>query len=220
MKALAYLNRYFYRYKWRFLLGVVFVIISNLFSIIPAQVVRYSFDLIKDSLDRYRLYSGLNAQAEVYSFFAKSILLYGGVIVLMALLRGVFLFYMRQTIIVVSRLIENDLKNDIYAHYQTLPLSFYRKNNTGDLMARISEDVSRVRMYLGPAIMYGINLVVLFVLVISYMLSVSPKLTFYVLLPLPFLSVSIYYVNSIIEKKSDAIQQSLSGLTTFVQEAF
>jgi ATP-binding cassette subfamily B protein len=138
----------------------------------------------------------------------------------MALLKGVFLFLMRQTIIVMSRLIEFDLKNEIYVHYQSLPLSFYRKNNTGDLMARISEDVSRVRMYLGPAIMYGLNLVVLFILVISYMLSVNVKLTLFVLLPLPFLSLSIYFVNTLINKRSEEIQRSLSGLSTFVQEAF
>ena len=138
----------------------------------------------------------------------------------MALLRGIFLFFVRQTIIVMSRLIENDLKNEIYAHYQSLPLSFYRKNNTGDLMSRISEDVSRVRMYLGPAIMYGINLVVLFLMVIPYMLSVNVKLTIYTLIPLPILAISIYYVNNIIQRKSDEIQRSLSGITTFVQEAF
>ena len=202
------------------MLGIVFVIISNIFAIIPAQVVRYSFDLIKESVDRYRLYEGLAAQEQVYDTFASSILLYGGIIVVMALLRGVFLFYMRQTIIVMSRLIENDLKNDVYAHYQVLPLSFYRRNSTGDLMARISEDVNRVRMYLGPVIMYGINLFVLFTLVVGYMISVSPRLTFFVLLPLPFLSLGIYYVNSIIERKSDQLQKQLSSLTTYVQEAF
>ncbi len=220
MKALAYLNKYFLRYKYRFLLGILFVVVSNIFAIIPAQVVRYSFDLIKESLDRYRLYDGLEAQTGVYDSFATSIFFYGLLIVVLALLRGVFLFFMRQTIIVMSRLIENDLKNDIYKHYQELPLSFYRRNSTGDLMARISEDVNKVRMYLGPVIMYGINLVVLFTLVVGYMISVSPRLTLFVLLPLPVLSVSIYYVNSIIERKSDQIQKQLSGLTTFVQEAF
>jgi ABC-type multidrug transport system fused ATPase/permease subunit len=138
----------------------------------------------------------------------------------MALLKGIFLFFMRQTLIVMSRHIEYDLKNEIYRHYQSLPLSFYRRNNTGDLMARISEDVSRVRMYLGPAIMYGLNLVTLFVLVISYMLSVNVQLTLFVLLPLPFLSLSIYFVNTIINKRSEEIQRSLSGLSTYVQEAF
>ncbi|WP_210462785.1 ABC transporter ATP-binding protein [Rufibacter roseolus] len=220
MKSLKYLNKYLLKYKFRFFWGIVFVIVSNIFAIIPAQVVRHAFDLVREGITMYNLHDGFAQQEDVYDSFARSTLFYGAVIVLMALLRGIFLFFMRQTIIVMSRLIENDLKNEIYAHYQTLPLSFYRKNNTGDLMARISEDVSRVRMYLGPAIMYGINLVVLFLMVIPYMLSVNVELTLYTLLPLPILSVSIYYVNNIIEKKSDEIQKSLSGITTFVQEAF
>ncbi|MEQ9305423.1 MAG: ABC transporter ATP-binding protein, partial [Marinoscillum sp.] len=137
-----------------------------------------------------------------------------------ALLRGVFLFFMRQTIIVMSRHIEYDLKNEIYEHYQTLPLSFYRRNNTGDLMARISEDVSQVRMYIGPAFMFGINLLTLFLMVIPYMISINPTLTLYSLLPLPVLSLSIYFVSNIINKRSTEIQESLSGLSTYVQEAF
>ncbi len=220
MKSLRYLNKYLLKYKYRLLLGLIFTVISNFFQILPAQVVRHSFNLIREGISLHSLYDGLNQQAEVYDIFANSILVYGVIILLMALLRGVFLFFVRQTIIVMSRLIENDLKNEIYEHYQSLPLSFYRKNNTGDLMARISEDVSRVRMYLGPAIMYGINLVVLFVMVIPYMLSVNVKLTMYTLIPLPILAISIYYVNNIIERKSDEIQKSLSGITTFVQEAF
>jgi ATP-binding cassette subfamily B multidrug efflux pump len=220
VKHLAYLNKYLFKYKYHLLLGTVFIIISNIFAIVPAQVVRYSFDLVKETIDLYFLYDSYDARQELVKVFARSILFYGVVILLMALLKGIFLFLMRQTIIVMSRLIEFDLKNEIYHHYQSLPLSFYRKNNTGDLMARISEDVSRVRMYLGPAIMYGLNLVVLFVLVISYMLSVNVKLTVYVLLPLPFLSISIYFVNTLINKRSEEIQRSLSGLSTFVQEAF
>jgi ATP-binding cassette, subfamily B, multidrug efflux pump len=220
VKSLKYLNKYLLKYKFRLFWGIVFVIVSNIFAIIPAQVVRHAFDLVREGITMYQLHEGFPQQETVYNTFARSTLFYGAVIVLMALLRGIFLFFMRQTIIVMSRLVENDLKNEIYAHYQTLPLSFYRKNNTGDLMARISEDVSRVRMYLGPAIMYGINLLVLFLMVIPYMLSVNVKLTIYTLLPLPILSVSIYYVNNIIEKKSDEIQKSLSGITTFVQEAF
>jgi ATP-binding cassette subfamily B protein len=220
VKHLAYLNKYLLKYKYHLLLGTLFIIISNIFAIVPAQVVRYSFDLVKETIDLYFLYDNYEARQELVRVFAKSILFYGIVILLMALLKGVFLFLMRQTIIVMSRLIEFDLKNEIYIHYQSLPLSFYRRNNTGDLMARISEDVSRVRMYLGPAIMYGLNLVVLFVLVISYMLSVNVKLTLYVLLPLPFLSISIYFVNTLINKRSEEIQRSLSGLSTFVQEAF
>ncbi|MER2997357.1 ABC transporter ATP-binding protein [Pontibacter populi] len=220
MKSLRYLNKYLLKYKFRLLWGLVFIVISNFFQILPAQVVRYAFNLIKEGINLHNLYDGMEQQAMIYDIFASSILVYGVVILVMALLRGIFLFFMRQTIIVMSRLVENDLKNEIYEHYQSLPLSFYRKNNTGDLMSRISEDVSRVRMYLGPAIMYGLNLVVLFLMVIPYMLSVNVKLTMYTLIPLPILAISIYYVNNIIERKSDEIQKSLSGITTFVQEAF
>ncbi|WP_199200222.1 ABC transporter ATP-binding protein [Adhaeribacter arboris] len=220
MKSLRYLNKYLFKYKWHLIWGTLFIIISNIFGIIPAQIVRYAFNLIVEGINQYHLFAGTSKQAEIYNVFARNVTLYGGLIILLALLKGVFTFYMRQTIIVMSRLVENDMKNEIYAHYQTLPLSFYRRNNTGDLMARISEDVSRVRMYLGPAIMYGINLVALFLLVVPYMFTINAKLTLYTLLPLPILSVSIYYVNTIIERKSDEIQKSLSGITTFVQEAF
>lgn len=220
MKALAHLNKYLVKYKWYLILGTLFTIISNLFGIIPAQLVRYALDLVKDTLDVYFLFEGSKIQSSFYDIFAFSILLYGMLILAMALLKGVFLFMVRQTLIVMSRHIEFDLKNEIYAHYQTLPLSFYRRRNTGDLMARISEDVSKVRMYVGPSIMYGINLITLFILVISYMVSVNAKLTFYVLLPLPVLSLSIYYVNNIIMKRSEALQAQLSSVSTFVQESF
>ncbi|MFT5568796.1 MAG: ATP-binding cassette subfamily B multidrug efflux pump [Cyclobacteriaceae bacterium] len=168
----------------------------------------------------YALFDGFTLQSDTYELFASSILVIGVAIMVSALLKGVFMFFMRQTIIVMSRLVEFDLKNEIYAHYQTLPLSFYRKNNTGDLMNRISEDVSRVRMYVGPAIMYGINMATLLLMVIPFMFTINPKLTLYSLIPLPLLSISIYYVNNIINKRSEEIQQSLSGLSTFVQEAF
>jgi ATP-binding cassette subfamily B protein len=138
----------------------------------------------------------------------------------MAFLRGIFLYFVRQTLIVMSRLVEYDLKNEIFEHYQTLPMSFYRRNNTGDLMNRISEDVSRVRMYLGPAIMYGINLLTLFLMLIPFMFAISPKLTWYALIPLPLLSLSIYFVNDKVERRSEEIQKSQSFLSTLVQEAF
>ena len=220
MKALKYLNQYLWKYKWYLILGTVFTIISNLFGIIPAQLVRYALDLVIETLDVYYLFEGSSLQTNMYDVFAFSILLYGLLILAMALLKGIFLFLVRQTIIVMSRHIEYDLKNDVYQHYQTLPTSFFRSHSTGDLMARISEDVSNVRIYVGPALMYGINLIVLFFLVISYMLSVNVKLTVYVLLPLPLLSISIYIVNSMIMKRSQAIQKQLSGLSTYVQEAF
>ncbi|WP_420582640.1 ABC transporter ATP-binding protein [Reichenbachiella sp.] len=220
MKDLAHLNKYFFKYKYHLILGTVFIIISNLFGVIPAVVVRHSFDLIQGSFQVYRGFEGFDLQSNTYDLFASSILIFGMVILASAILKGIFMFFMRQTIIVMSRLIEYDLKNEIYEHYQTLSLSFYRKNNTGDLMNRISEDVSRVRMYVGPAIMYGINLFTMFLIVIPFMLSINVELTLYSLLPLPFLSFSIYYVNNIINKRSEEIQESLSGLSTFVQEAF
>lgn len=220
MKALAHLNKYLVKYKWYLVLGTVFTIISNLFGILPAQIVRQSLDLVKDTLDIYFVFKGSSMEAGIREQFYTAIPYFGLLILLMAIMKGVFLFMVRQTIIVMSRHIEFDLKNEIYAKYQELPARFFKRHNTGDLMARISEDVGKVRMYVGPALMYGINLVVLIVLVISYMLSVSPKLTFYVLLPLPFLSVAIYYVNSVIMKRSEAIQSQLSELSTDAQETF
>ncbi|ERM82526.1 ABC transporter [Rhodonellum psychrophilum GCM71 = DSM 17998] len=220
MKPLWRLNKYLLKYKGYLLLGIVFTIISNIFVIIPAQLVRIAIDYVVESFSFYQLFGEGDLSVEARSIFLKFILIFGVLILVMALLRGFFLFLIRQTIIIMSRLIEFDMKNEIFTHYQQLPLSFYRKNSTGDLMARITEDVSRVRMYLGPAIMYGINLVVLFPLVIGYMLTVNVELTLYSLLPLPILSLSIYFVNNLINERSEKIQRSLSGLSTFVQEAF
>ncbi|AQG82179.1 ABC transporter ATP-binding protein [Spirosoma montaniterrae] len=220
MKALSYLNKYLLKYKWYLIWGTVFTIISNLFGIFPAQLVRYALDLVRETLDVYYLYDQSPLQASLYDVFAFSLLLFAGGTLVMALLKGFFLFLVRQTLIVMSRHVEYDLKNEIYDHYQTLPLSFYRQHNTGDLMARISEDVGKVRMYIGPSIMYGLNLIVLFILVITYMVSINARLSLYVLLPLPVLSVAIYLVNNIIIRRSEEIQRSLSKLSTYVQEAF
>lgn len=220
MGSLAYLNKYLYKYKHLLGLGILFTIISNFFLILPAQVVRYAFNAVEETIDWFFLFKGFASQQEIEEVFGYNILVYGVIILAMALLRGFFLFLVRQTLIVMSRFIEYDLKNEIYEHYQTLPLSFYRKNKTGDLMARISEDVSQVRMYLGPGIMYGINLIAVFVMVIPYMFAVDYQLTLYALLPLPLLSVSIYLVNNLINQRSEQIQKSLSKLSSFVQEAF
>lgn len=220
MKDLKFLNKYLLKYKLHLILGTLFIIISNIFAIFPAQVVRYAFNLIQENISLYKLYNGFDNQEVIYDIFGSSIFFYGIIILVMALLRGFFLFLVRQTIIAMSRHIEFDLKNEIYQHYQSLPLSFYRRNNTGDLMARISEDVSRVRMYLGPAIMYSLNLFTLFALVIPIMFSINTRLTLYSLIPLPLLSLSIYFVHNLINKRSTEIQKSLSGLSTFVQEAF
>ena len=220
MNDLAYLNKYLFKYKYRLILGTVFIVIANYFSIMPAVLVRYSFDLLKGNYELFKLFDGFDLQTDAYALFAKSIWILGILILISALLRGIFMFFMRQTIIVMSRIIEYDLKNEIFEHYQSLPLSFYRKNNTGDLMNRISEDVSKVRMYFGPAIMYGVTLLTLFLMVIPFMFSINFKLTIYSLIPLPILSLSIYLVNNIIHKRSEKIQESLSNLSTFVQEAF
>jgi len=220
VRALTAVNPFIYRYKWHFLGGVLFVVLSTLLAIFPAQLVRYAFDLVNEGIDLYHLFAGTQAQSGVYNLFGRNVLFYGVLIIVLALLRGIFLFFMRQTLIVMSRLIENDQKNQIYLHYQSLPLSFYRRHSTGDLMSRISEDVGRVRMYLGPGIMYFLQLVLLFVLIVPLMLMVNVKLTLYTLAPLPILSVSIFYVNNLIERKSDQIQRSLAAMTTFTQEAF
>lgn len=220
MKELRYLNKYLLKYKWHLILGTIFVIISNIFQIIPAQLVRYAIDLVVDNFRTYQVFRGLDLQNSFFKVFAFGILLYAGLILLMALLRGVFLYFVRQTLIVMSRLIEFDLKNEVFEHYQTLPLSFYRRNNTGDLMNRISEDVSRVRMYLGPAIMYGLTLITLFMMLIPFMFAINAKLTWYALSPLPLLSLSIFLVNNKMERRSEEIQKSQSKLSTFVQEAF
>jgi ATP-binding cassette subfamily B multidrug efflux pump len=220
MKELKYLNKYLVKYKWHLVFGTIFVIISNAFQIIPAQLVRHAIDLVVDNIQVYNSFNNLNIQQNFFQVLAFGILICAGLILLMALLRGVFLYFVRQTLIVMSRLIEYDLKNEIFEHYQALPLSFYRRNNTGDIMNRISEDVSRVRMYLGPAIMYGLTLITLFFMLIPIMISISPTLTWYALSPLPLLSLSIFLVNNKIEKRSEEIQQSQSRLSTFVQEAF
>jgi ATP-binding cassette subfamily B multidrug efflux pump len=220
VKPLWRLNKYLFKYKGLILLGIVFTVISNIFVIIPAQLVRLAIDYVVESFSIYKPLEqgGMGEQAQ--DIFLKFVVVFGVLILVMALLRGVFLFFIRQTLIIMSRKAEYDMKNEIFDHYQKLPLSFYRQNSTGDLMARITEDVSRVRMYLGPAIMYGLNLLILFPLVISYMITVNPMLTLYALLPLPVLSLSIYYVNNMINERSEKIQRSLSELSTFVQEAF
>jgi len=220
MGALGHLNKYFWKYKWHLFLGIFFTFCSNFFGVVPAQLVRYALDLVTETIDVYFLFKGFPIQSVFYEVFASTLFYYGGLIVLMAFIKGIFLFLIRQTLIVMSRHIEYEMKNEIYAHYQTLPLSFYRKQNTGDLMARISEDVSKVRMYVGPSIMYGFNLITVFALVIYYMAQVNVTLMWYVLLPLPILSISIYYVNSIVMKKSEEIQAGLSSISTLAQEAF
>jgi ATP-binding cassette subfamily B multidrug efflux pump len=220
MKDLAYLNKFLWKYRWRLLPGILFVVISNIFGVLPAQVIRIAFDLVTDNIGTYRLFTGFERQDLIYDIFSYSLMLFGALVLVLALLRGLFLFLMRQTLILMSRHIEYDLKNEIYKHYQILSLAFYRRHNTGDLMNRVTEDVSRVRMYLGPGIMYTINTVVLFIMVIYAMLTVNARLAIFSIIPLPILVVSIYYVNNIINFRSEQIQQRLSSLSSFVQENF
>ena len=209
MKHLFYLNKFFWQYRSLLIMGSVFIIIANLFALYPAEFVRKSFDSILDGINN-------SNQVNVSSILLK----YGALIIAFAVLKGVFMYFMRQTIIVMSRKIEYDLKNEVYQHYQQLSIAFFKQNKTGDLMNRISEDISRVRMYLGPALMYAINIVILFTLVIGKMLSISSYLTAYVLLPLPLLAISVYYVSDYINKRSEHVQEQLSHLTTIAQETF
>ena len=211
MKHLQYLNKFFWKYRFLLAIGSVLIVIANLFALYPAEFVRKAFDAIILSMN-----TDNNAITDTSSILLK----YGSLIVLFALLKGVFMYFMRQTIIVMSRKIEYDLKNEIYNQYQSLSISFYKKNKTGDLMNRISEDVNRVRMYLGPALMYAINIVILFFLVISKMLSISTTLTTYVLLPLPILAIAVYFVSNTINRKSEKVQAQLSNITTIAQETF
>jgi len=220
MRALAHLNKYFWQYKTRFFLGILFVTISNIYAIVPPKIVRITFDFLRDVKPIFTMMEGTPLHEMYFDLLISAFLFFGFIILMSALLKGVFMFLMRQTIVVMSRFIEFDLKNEIYDHYQNLSLAFFKRNNTGDLMARITEDVSKVRMYVGPAVLYAVNLVVLFVLVIYNMLDVSVTLTAYVLIPLPILSITIYYVSRLINIRSEKVQRQLSHLSTFVQEGF
>ena len=210
MKELKYLNKYFFKYRYRIGLGVLIVIGSKVFALFIPQLIGKSISLISDQITNpsstgvFRYQISLNI---LYIFGA-------------AIITGIFTFLMRQTIINVSRYVEFDLKNEIYNHYQQLSIAFYKRNRTGDLMSRISEDVSKVRMYFGPAVMYTINTLTLFVVAFFYMYTKSPELMLYTILPLPFLSVSIYFLSKLIHKQSTAVQAHLSKLSSLTQEFF
>ena len=211
MKELKYLNKYLLKYKWKLLLGIFITIISRIFSLFTPKLVGNSMTLIENSILNIEQ---TNDNLEI--LLARNIL----IILSASLVSGFFTFLMRQTIINVSRYIEFDLKNDVYNHYQSLCPLFYKTNRTGDLMSRITEDVSKVRMYVGPAIMYSINTVTLFIIVIVFMFSISPSLTIYSLLPLPILSFTIYTLSKKIHSKSTFVQEKLAKLSTFSQEVF
>jgi len=202
------------------LLGTLFVTISNIFAIYPAEILRQGIDLVSQGTSVYELFKGSGSAAVLKEHFEIFLFYFGVIVIAAALLKGIFMFFMRQTIIVMSRLIEYDLKNDIFSHYQKLDLAFYKRNKTGDLMARISEDVSQVRMYLGPAIMYAISTVSLFLLVLGRMLSIDVKLTLFVMAPLPLMAFLVYKVNSLVISRSEAVQRQLSNLSSMTQEAF
>jgi len=194
--------------------------LSNYFRVLQPQMIREALDLVVENIALYRQLDGFDLQQELFGILGKTLMIFGGLVLLLALIMGLFMYFMRQTIIVMSRRIEYDMRKELFDHYERLDLAFYKKNNTGDLMSRITEDVNKVRMYLGPAILYFINLVTLFVFVIYSMIQVSPELSLYVLAPLPFLSVSIYYVSSLINKRSTIIQQQLATLNSTSQEVY
>ena len=211
MRELKRLNKFLLKYKGKLLLGLLITIISRVFSIVTPRLVGDSMTTIEN----YLSLSNISTDELKDVLFFNIVLIIGA-----SLISGFFTFLMRQTIINVSRFIEFDVKNEIFSHYQSLDQIFYKKNRTGDLMNRISEDVSKVRMYYGPVLMYGTNAVVLFVIIIFYMYSVAPKLTMYSLIPLPILSVFIYRISNLINKKSTLVQESLSDLSTYSQESF
>ncbi|WP_179018868.1 ABC transporter ATP-binding protein [Winogradskyella forsetii] len=210
MKALKHLNKYFYKYRYRLIVGIIITIIAKIFALFTPRLIGASINVVSDHLDG-------KITEEVFRSDLTTNILY---LIGAAVVAGVFTFLMRQTIINVSRYIEFDLKNEVYQHYQVLSLNFYKSNRTGDLMNRISEDVGKVRMYVGPAIMYTMNTLTLFAVAIIYMIDRSPSLTLYTLLPLPFLSVAIYKLSRMINKRSTIVQQSLSTLSTYSQETF
>lgn len=216
MNDLKYLIKYYKKYRYRFFIGIFFVVVSNIFALYPAKYTRMAFDKAKEAISSQ---DQIAANID-YNELTQTLIYFGVMVILFAVLKGVFMFFMRQTIIVMSRMIEFDLKNEIYSHYQKLDLSFYKKNNTGDLMSRISEDVSRVRMFLGPATMYPINIISLFSLIVYTMLTINVKLTLFVLAPLPIMSISIFYISKVIHQKSERVQVQLSKLSTFSQETF
>jgi ATP-binding cassette subfamily B multidrug efflux pump len=212
MKELQHLNKYFVKYKYRFLFGIVITIVAQIFMLFTPKLISQSFKAIEESMKTNTVVD----KAAIASELLENIIL----IIITTLIAGLLTFLMRQTLIVMSRLVEFDLKNEVFRHYEVLTQNFYKKNRTGDLMNRISEDVGKVRMYVGPAVMYSINTLIRFTIVIAYMYNVSPRLTLYTLLPLPFLSYAIFKLSKEINRRSTLFQQNLSNLSTFSQEIF
>lgn len=245
MKNLGYLNKYFWKYRGRFFMGILFILLANVFNVYAPVIIGDGIDFLAESIKGVQeikstgkdvvvatpgsfqmldfITGGVDKTTTLHaSDYASTItriaLLLALAYIVFFVIKGVFLFYQRQTIIVMSRYIEYDLKNEIYEQYQKLDASFYKRNRTGDLMNRISEDVNRVRMYLGPAVMYTINLIVLVVMCITVMIRIDSELTFYTLSPLPFMLIMIFYVSTIINRRTDRVQKQQSKLSTMVQE--
>lgn len=211
MKSLKYLNKYFIKYKWRLLVGIFITILSKILALQIPIIIRKSLNSVEDFIN-----NDIIDKSSIENQLFWNLLTIVGV----AVLAGLLTFVMRQMIIVTSRLIEFDLKNEIYEQYQKLPVNFYKKNRTGDLMNRISEDVSKVRMYFGPALMYSMNMIFLFVVGFTQMTKIDPTLTMYTLIPFPILSISIFYISKVINQRSTIVQEYLSKLTTYNQEFF
>jgi ATP-binding cassette subfamily B protein len=231
LKHLKALNKYFWKYKFRLSVGILFIIISNYFGVLAPQVMGFIVDYVQRQLPSYKpndsrgtydiLVQAFIQKIEDSQYSVGGIVAIAGITILvLALLRGFFMFLMRQTIIVMSRFIEFDQKNEVFAHYQQLDTAFYKTHSTGDLMSRMAEDVSRVRMFTGPAIMYLVNLISLISLSVFFMFRRDPELTLYVLAPLPLLAATIYLVNTVIHKKSEALQATLASLTTNAQQSY
>ncbi|MFN8265243.1 MAG: ABC transporter ATP-binding protein [Chitinophagaceae bacterium] len=231
MKHLAALHKYFWKYRLRLFLGMVFIFASNYFAVLAPQLTGFIIDMVQQHLPGYqakaiKTYNDpfitriTDAILQLRLSFTGIVALCGVVLLVLAVLRGLFMFFMRQTIIVMSRHIEFDQKSEVFAHYQKLDTQFYKTHETGDLMNRMAEDVSRVRMYTGPAVMYLINLLALISLSVFYMVKKNAELSLYVLAPLPILAITIYFVNTIINRKSEEVQQRLSSLTTNAQQSY
>jgi len=192
---------------------------SNYFGVKIPQEIREALDFVQNQIQEYKV-ADESVQEGMYSELGQALMLFAVTVIGFSLLKGIFMYFMRQTIIVMSRLIEYDLRKEIFGHMEMMDLAYFKKNKTGDFMSRISEDVSKVRMYVGPATLYGINLITLFSMTIYAMFKVSVTLSLYTLIPLPFLSLTIYYVSSRINLRSSLIQQQLSQLTSTAQEVY
>ena len=219
MGPLARLNPFFWKYKRLFIPGLLCAVASAIFSILVPIVVRHAIDSIPGFVRTYRLYQGTELAPMFYGEFFRSLLLFAAVVIALSLVSGLFGFLMRQTVVVASRHIEFDLRNQLYSHLQTLSQGFYRRLSTGDVITRATSDIEHVRRYIGPAIMYVTRAGVILITAMTVMLLISPTLTLYALIPMPFLTLSVFFMARMVHSRSDAIQRQYSSLTSRVQEA-